>query len=99
MIDQFVGLLLLGLGLKTPGFTNPNVKGDSTEATQTGKKYDTRPHILPVLDKPGSDRTATRPGDPKDKFRIDTKQLHDDLITNRQDFLETLKANRASAQA
>lgn len=37
MFDQFVGLLLLGLGLKMPG---PNVKGESTESaavTQTRK--------------------------------------------------------------
>src|SRR5258706_3285985 len=111
MLSQFVGLLLLGLGVKTNPYTSPSVKGDSIEATQTisptptttttstGKTYDTRPRILPVLGKPGSDRTATRPGDPKDKFRIDTKQLHDDLITNRQNFLETLKENRASAEA
>ncbi len=32
MLDQFIGLVLLGLGLKTPAI-NPNVRGDSTQSS------------------------------------------------------------------
>ncbi len=111
MLSQFVGLLLLGLGVKTTPYANPNVKGDSTEATQTMtpaptngtsdtntqyKKTDTRPRILPVLSK---DRIATRPGDTKEIARMETKQLHEEVVKGRQDFLEEVKAKREAAQA
>lgn len=116
MIDQLVGLLLLGLGVKTTPFSSqPAVKGDKTEVAQavdsttttndtntTGTKMDTRPRILPVLTKPVGlffeSRTATRPGDAINKIRREEiKEVHEDLIKSRKDFMETLKEKRKDA--
>jgi hypothetical protein len=98
MFGQFVGLLLLGLGIHKNPVVNPNVRGDATSSAQqvdvSARKntFQLNPKNFEV----STVKTASNPGIKRSVF--DSRAFGREILRVQEDFTTRLEASRAAAQ-
>lgn len=94
MFEQFVGFLLLGLGVQNP-LTGRNVKGETTVNVQTTDTKNFSPEEREILkEELKKEREATR-ATLKEKHEL----LQQELKEKREDFLSEVKTQREETKA
>lgn len=100
-MDQLLGLLLLGLGIKTTPFSPPSVMGDETINTATSSSKPPFGRVPPPVKKlpilRNSDaKEASDAKKPKPPIRALKGEFHDEIVTQRSNFMENLKEKQQS---
>ncbi len=87
MVDQFIGLLLLGLGLKSPAVMSPDVKGETTAVQVVEDRRE------------GSTSSGSSNVEVKPTIRARIEERHDAFEAKRQERKAELEARKAELSA